>query len=343
MLTIDGAAGGGQLLRTALSLSTITDTPFRIDDIRGNRPNPGLRPQHLATVELVADLCDAEVDGAELGADSLTFEPGDTRRTDLSAAVGTAGSLTLLFDTVLPIGVTCDEPICVTATGGTNVKWSPTIEYHQYVKLPLLARYGIDASLTLDRTGFYPAGGGSATLETTPWTRQPVEIDARGSLERVDIYSKASEDLEESSVADRQASHAADLLDDDGFPVSVDDVAYVPSDSPGSSILLRGVYDRTLAGFDELGERGLPSEEVAEAAVAQFLSFHSISAPVDVHMADQLMVLLALAGGRVTIPDVTEHVRTNLELISTFGSDMHLTEDATKSPTLVASPLLDNQ
>ncbi|WP_340099285.1 RNA 3'-terminal phosphate cyclase [Salinibaculum salinum] len=343
MLTIDGAAGGGQLLRTALSLSTITDTPFRIDDIRGNRPNPGLRPQHLSTVELVADLCDAETDGVELGADALTFEPGDTRRTDLSAEVGTAGSLTLLFDTVLPIGLTADDPIRVTASGGTNVKWSPTIEYHQYVKLPLLARYGIDASLELGRTGFYPAGGGSATFETMPWTRQALEIDARGSLERVEIHSKASEDLEDSSVADRQASHAADLLGVGGFPVSVEDVAYVPSDSPGSSILLRGVYDRTLAGFDSLGERGLPSEDVAEAAVAQFLSFHSTSSPVDAHMADQLMVPLALAGGRVTIPEVTEHVRTNLDLISVFGSDMHLSGESTETPTLVASPLLDSQ
>ncbi|WP_302080392.1 RNA 3'-terminal phosphate cyclase [Salinibaculum rarum] len=343
MLSIDGAAGGGQLLRTALSLSTITDRSFRIDDIRGDRPNPGLRPQHLSTVDLVADFCDADVEGAKAGAESLVFEPGSTCHTDLSVDVGTAGSLMLLFDTILPIGVTCDEPICVTATGGTNVKWSPTVEYHQHVKLPLLARYGLEATLELERTGFYPAGGGRATLETTPWTRQPLELDERGSLERVEIYSKASADLEDSDVADRQARHAAKLLDDDGFPVSVEDVAYVPSDSPGSSILLRAVYDRTLAGFEELGERGRPSEEVAEAAVAQFQSVHSSGATVDVHMADQLMVLLALAGGRLAIPEVTDHVRTNLELITTFGSDMHLAGESTDTPTLVASPLLDEQ
>lgn len=343
MLDIDGAAGGGQLLRTALSLSTITDTPFRIDDIRENRPNPGLRPQHLATVELVADLCDADVDGAELGADSLTFEPGDIRRTDLSAEVGTAGSITLLFDTVLPIGMTCDDPVRVTATGGTNVKWSPTIEYHQYVKSPLLARYGIDMTIQLDRTGFYPAGGGTATLETTPWTRQSLEIDGRGELEQVRIHSKASEDLEKREVADRQATHAAELLDDDGFPASIEDIAYVPSPSTGSSLLVRGDYDRTLAGFSALGERGRTSEEVAEAAVGKFQSFHSTAASVDIHMADQLMVLLALAGGRVTIPEVTEHVRTNLELITRFGSDMHLVDESTKTPTLVASPLPDSQ
>jgi len=197
MLDLDGSGGGGQLLRTALSLSTITDTPFRIDDVRRTRPNPGLRPQHLAGVDLVARLCDADVSGAEFESDSLVFRPGDARRSTLDADIGTAGSLTLLFDAVLPIASIDEDPFELTATGGTDVRWAPTVDYYRWVKLPLLANCGLDASVDLERTGFYPAGGGRATLWTTPSPLSPFELTTRGGLERVDIYSKAAEALAE--------------------------------------------------------------------------------------------------------------------------------------------------
>lgn len=337
MITIDGAAGGGQLLRTALTLSPLTDTPFRIDDIRGGRPKPGLRPQHLTAVRLVADLCDADVEGAELDSDSLTFRPGSMRRTPLQGGIGTAGSVTLLFDTVLPIAATYDEPFQLTATGGTNVKWAPTVEYHQLVKLPLLANWGVNADVRLLKTGFYPAGGGEAILETTPSSLSPLELEARGDLNSVEIHSKAAEVLAERNVADRQASRAQDELEAAGFPTEIRAVEYVPTRSPGSSILLRGVYENTFAGFDALGERGRTSEDVADGAVQRFTAFHAGDAPIDAFMADQLMAFLALAGGRVRIPTVTAHVRTNLDLINTFGSDMHLDRQADGTLALEAS------
>jgi RNA 3'-terminal phosphate cyclase (ATP) len=337
MLTIDGTAGGGQLLRTALSLATITDTPFRIEDVRGARPNPGLRPQHLAAVRLAADLCDAEVGGAELDSDSLTFRPGSERRTSLRADVATAGSVTLLFDTVLPIAATCEESFRLTATGGTNVKWSPTVEYHQRVKAPLLAEWGIDVDVDLLRTGFYPAGGGKAVLQTTPSTVSPLELDARDDLERVEIYSKAADALAERDVAKRQATRAQESLDDAGIPTDVRIVEYVSTRSPGSSLLLRGVYENALVGFDALGERGRTSEDVAESAVRQFEAFHATGAPVDPFMADQLVVFLALAGGRVRIPTVTAHVRTNLDVVDAFGCDVRLDRRSDGTLALEAS------
>lgn len=337
MLTVDGTVGGGQLLRTGLSLATVTDTPFRIEDIRGSRPTPGLQPQHLAAVRLVADLCDADVEGAELGADSLTFRPGDTRRTPLRADIGTAGSVTLLFDAVLPIAVTYDEPFRLTATGGTNVKWAPTVEYHRLVKLPLLADRGLDAGIDLLETGFYPAGGGKATLRTAPSSLSPFDLETRGALERVEIHSKAAEVLAERNVADRQATHARKELEAAGVPSEIRTVEYVPTRSPGSSLLLRGAYEHTLVGFDALGERGRTSEEVATGAVQQFTAFHGGDAPVDPFMADQLMVPLALAGGRVRIPSATAHVRTNLALLDAFGSDMRLDRRADGTLALEAS------
>lgn len=322
MLTVDGTAGGGQLLRTALSLSTITDTPFRIEDIRGARPNPGLEPQHLAAVRVVADYCDAAVEGAELGADALTFRPGDERRTSLDADIGTAGSVTLLFDAVLPIAVAGDEPLELTATGGTDVKWAPTMDYHRLVKLPLLADCGVEADVDPTRTGFYPAGGGEATLRAAPSSLSPLALDRPGTLERVEIHSKAAESLADREVAGRQAESAREELVAAGLPADVRRVEYVETDSPGSSLLLRGVYEEGVVGIDALGERGRSSEAVAEGAVREFRAGHTTDAAVDPCMADQLLVVLALAGGHVRIPTVTEHVRTNLNLLAQFGIDV---------------------
>lgn len=343
MLVVDGAEGGGQLLRTALSLSTVTGTPFRIEAIRGERPNPGLKPQHLTAVEVVAELCDAEVEGAELGADSLTFRPGDERRTSLRADIGTAGSVTLLFDTVLPIAVVGDEPCRLTATGGTDVKWSPTVEYHRSVKLPLLAAQGVDAAIDLAKTGFYPAGGGEATLQVTPAPLSPFDLDRRGDLDGVELYSKASESLADRNVADRQAAHAREKLDAMGVPATVQRVEYVETASPGSSLLLRADYERTVAGFDALGERGRTSEAVAEDAVRRFTAFHDTDAAVDSHVADQLLVVLALVGGCVRIPALTDHVRTNLALLDRFGSDVDIDRaaDGTHLVEASAHPAVD--
>lgn len=342
MLTIDGEDGGGQVLRTALSLAVATDTPFEIENVRGGRPNTGLRPQHLAAVELAAALCDAEVTGDELESEELTFQPGDERRTSLEATIETAGSVALLFDTVLPIAAADGEPLRVTATGGTDVAWAPTIPTLQHVKLPLLARWGLDAEVVLERTGFYPAGGGEATLDVAPSSLSPsslsrIDLDRRGDLEVVEIHSKAAESLAEREVADRQADHATERLADAGYPVETHAVEYVPTDSPGSSILLRAVYDESLAGFDALGERGRPSEDVAEAAVDEFEAFHAGDAPVDSHLADQLMVYLALAGGRVRIPRVTDHVETNLAVLAAFGSDATVDRDRDGVPVLSSS------
>lgn len=325
MLELDGADGGGQLLRTALSLAVVTDRPFRIESIRATRPNPGLAAQHLAAVNLAASYCDAEVEGAELGAETVTFVPGGRRRSSLAARIDTAGSVTLLCDTILPVAAVDDEPVQLTATGGTDVKWAPTVAYYRRVKLPLLATQGLDAELDLERTGFYPAGGGEVTLRIASSSLSRFDIDTRGELEKVEVFSKAAADLADREVADRQAARAASRLDEMGVPTEVASVDYVETASLGSSLLLRATYDHTVAGFSALGERGRTSEDVADEALADFDHFHAGTAPVDEHMADQLLVLLALAGGRIRIPRITDHVRTNLDLIGAFGSDIEAT------------------
>ncbi|QSG07385.1 RNA 3'-terminal phosphate cyclase [Halapricum desulfuricans] len=324
MLTIDGSDGGGQLLRTSLSLAVITDRPVRIESIRGSRPKPGLKPQHLAAVELLAEYCDADLEGAALGSETLTFEPGDVRRQTLSVDIGTAGSVTLLLDTVLPLATVIDDPLTVTAIGGTDVKWSPPVAYLQHVKLPLLARFGLDAELEVDRVGFYPKGGGDVTLGMSPSSLSPIDLDARGSLRAVDVYSTASVDLEDSDVADRQADRVRERLDGAGVPIGERTVEYVETRSTGSSLVVRARYDRTLAGFDALGEPGRPSETVADLALEDFEQFREIDAAVDRHMADQLLAFLVIAGGRVAVPELTDHVRTHRSLLSEFGYDVSI-------------------
>jgi RNA 3'-terminal phosphate cyclase (ATP) len=338
MLELDGSAGGGQLLRTALSLAVVTDTPFRIESIRGDRPTPGLAAQHLAAVNLAATYCDAAVEGAELGAETVTFEPGDRRRASLTAGVDTAGSVTLLCDTLLPIAAVADDPVRLRATGGTDVKWAPTAAYYRFVKLPLLAAQGVEADFGLEATGFYPAGGGEVTLTVTSSSLSRFALDSRGDLERVDVYSKASTDLAEREVADRQAAHAETRLAEMGVPADVASVDYVEAESTGSSLLLRATDERAVAGFSALGERGRTAEDVADDAVDAFAWFHADDAPVDEHMADQLLVLLALAGGGLRIPRLTAHVRTNLDLIAAFGSDIEATPGPADTYTVRSTP-----
>lgn len=328
MLEIDGGEGGGQVLRTALGLSMITGTAVRLTDVRGSRSTPGLRPQHLASVRVAAEVSAAAVEGAAVGETELTFRPGTVTGGSYERDVGTAGSVPLVFDTLVPLATTLDEPLELTATGGTDVKWSPSTAYYRRVKLPLLSQYGLDADVTLHRSGFYPAGGGRATLRVAPSTPSAFDLTDRDGLHAVSVYSKASESLEESDVARRQATAAADRLDELDVPHDIADVSSVPSTSPGSALLLRATYGGSLVGFDALGERGTSSEAVAEAATTAFETFRTTTAAVDEHLADQLLVFLALGGGQVRIPRITGHVRTNFDVIRAFGFELALDESS---------------
>jgi len=324
MLDLDGSEGGGQLLRTALSLSAVETTPFRMTGVRGSRPEPGLRPQHLTAVETVAAVTDAEVTGAELGSEELTFEPGPPTGGDYEADVGTAGSVTLLFDALLPVSVAVEAPLAVRARGGTDVQWSPPLDYARRVKLPLLRRHGIHAVVDPRRRGFYPAGGGDATLRLAPSSPSSPSLTDRAPLAGARVYSVASAGLADDDVAERQASEAARLLSADGVDVVRRSAAYATADSPGSALVVRLDYSGGVAGFDALGEPGKPAETVAVEAVEQALSFRKGSGAVDDHLADQLLPLLALAGGEVAVPRVTDHVHASLEIVRAFGRDVAL-------------------
>ena len=178
MLEIDGGDGGGQVVRTAVTLSALSGRAVTVGDVRGARSTPGMRPQHVAAVEAAAALCSATVEGATTGADALVFDPGPLRADDVAVDVGTAGSVPLVFDTVLPLAAALAEPATVTATGGTDVEWSPPVDYLRRVKLPLLSMAGLEADLSVDGRGFYPVGGGEATLSLSPSSRRSATTPA---------------------------------------------------------------------------------------------------------------------------------------------------------------------
>ncbi|WP_332898869.1 RNA 3'-terminal phosphate cyclase [Haladaptatus sp. CMSO5] len=326
MRIVSGQTGGGQILRTALSLSALSGTPVTVEDIRTARPTPGLKRQHCAVVETLATICDATVSDISVGTETLTFEPAAPTGGEFSVDIGTAGSLTLLFDALLPLAVAIDEPLTVRATGGTDVQWAPTVAWYDQVKLPLLAHFGLDASLRVDRTGFYPVGGGEATLTLAPSTLAPLSMPVRGDLNAIAITSKASTHLRKANVAERQAIEARRLLEADGHEVAAQSVTTVESASPGSSLLVRAAYDATVVGFDTLGEKGKTAEKVAAAAVNAFRAFHATGATVDSFLADQLLLWLALAGGEFVAPTLSGHVETNREVISQFGYDIDVRE-----------------
>lgn len=326
MLDIDGGEGGGQLLRSGVGLAALTGRAVRISNVRGNRPEPGLKPQHLTAIETVAGICNAELTGATPGSETVTFDPGEPRGGHHEIDIGTAGSLTLLFDAVLPLAAGLEEPLTVTATGGTEVRWSPPLATYRRVVLPLVRRIGLHATVERHCTGFYPAGGGRATLHVAPSSPTPCSLTDRGSLVGAHVVSRASRDLTDRNVARRQASTARSRLQKAGIELTEEVTATAATASTGSALTVALEYERTRAGFDALGEPGTPAEVVAGEAVERALTFHGDDrvAAVDSHTAEQLLVVLALAGGEIRLPAVTAHVRSSRDLLDAFDFDITL-------------------
>jgi RNA 3'-terminal phosphate cyclase (ATP) len=329
MNLLDGSAGGGQLVRTALTVSAVTGEPFRMRHVRRARANPGLQAQHCAAIEAVAAACNAETDGVEVGSESFTFEPGEDVDEDedeepvfggsVSVEVGTAGSVPLVFGALLPLAEALDEPFTARLEGGTDAKWAPPFDYFRHVKLTFLTERGLDADVDLDRRGFYPRGGGKATLTVRPSSLDSLDVTERGERESLTAYSVAEEGMKEDDVAERQTEAAPEAAERG--------VEYAAADCDGSAFVLAAEYEHSRAGFAALGERGVEPEAVGESAVADFEAFEEADAAVDEHLADQLVPFLALSGGEVRIPEVTSHVETCIDLLAEFDYEVAVEED----------------
>jgi len=322
MIEIDGShgEGGGQILRTALALSCITGAPFRLVNVRKGRPRPGLQPQHLASVRAAGAVSGARVIGDAKGSTELLFHPGPIRGGDLALDIGTAGSVTLVLQTVIPALLFAEMPSRVRLTGGTHVPWSPSFHYLAEIFAPALARMGGHVRLAIARHGFYPAGGGAVSAEARPAARlRPLIVTEGGGLARVRGTSGVGR--LPLSIAERQRDAAIALLRGRlGERVSIEiETRAVASPTPGTFLFLRADSRNWAAGFCALGAPGKRAETVGEEA-AQALLSHAGGAPVDPHLADQLVPYLAIASGTSEIATscVTRHLLTNLWTVSQF-------------------------
>lgn len=315
MIQIDGSEAGGQLVRTACALSAITCTPFKITSIRGARPQPGLKVQHLEGIKSIAELCNAETKGLAVGSKELEFFPKKLEPKDLKVSISTAGSIGLVLQ-ALTLVTSQMKPITIEIEGGgTWNKWAPPVLYLQKVLFPLL---GDESEITILRDGFYPNGGAKVKVLSKPLTAKPIEIVEAGNIESVSVFSIASKSLEKSRVAERQSETAKELIKEKLGIKANAETNYVESVSSGSGVLVLIRTRNSILGGDSLGELGKPAEGIAKEAVKNLVFEHANGA-VDRHAADMLLPYMALAGsGKIKASEITHHIRTNISVIEKF-------------------------
>lgn len=322
MIEIDGSEGGGQILRTALSLSIITSKPFIIKNIRKSRPKPGLQPQHLEAVKAAQKISEAKIEGDFLNSCELKFHPFQIKSGNYQFKIKTAGSISLLLHSIyLPLCL-AKESSSVIIEGGTHVPRSPTFNYLEDCWLWFLQKIGISLSLELKRAGFYPHGGGIVKAIVNPSTKiNSLIIINRGKLNKFKIYSAHSNLKDE--VALRQAKTAETILSKKSPSIPIQTfTSSLPSLSRNTTISITAYFDNTVACYTELGEKGKPAEEVAESACRKLLTFLNSKATTDEYIADQLLLPLALAlnnePSELIPPQITNHIRTNIYTIQKF-------------------------
>ncbi len=318
MIELDGAAGegGGQILRSALSLSMITGKPFRITNIRANRQKPGLMRQHLVAVQAAAQICGAAVEGAEVGARSLQFVPGKLQGGDYKFAIGTAGSCTLVLQTVLPALLHANTASSITVCGGTHNPLAPPVQFLQRAYGRVLADMGAEIDIELKRFGFYPAGGGEVVARVQPCGQwQQVRLPMRG--ERVAAYAESFIAGVPMDVARRELDCVGSGM---GWGAEQLLVRGLPGDQgPGNALLITLEHQHVTEVFCAFGEKSVRAEAVARQAIQQVRDYVRSGAAVGEYLADQIMLPMALAGGgEFTLSQVSGHARTNAEVIAAF-------------------------
>jgi RNA 3'-terminal phosphate cyclase (ATP) len=318
MLTIDGSTGegGGQILRSSLALSLCLGQPFRIVNIRSRRRNPGLGRQHLVAVQAAAEVGRAEVTGAGPGSGEITFAPRGVWPGDYRFSIGSAGSTGLVLQTVLPALLTAKGPTRLVLEGGTHNPHAPPFEALGRAFLPLIGRMGASVSVTLARYGFYPAGGGRIEVRIDPVEcLRPVELDERGRVLAV-RGSAAVADLP-AHIAEREARVLAAELGLD--PAAVQARRIAPAVGPGNVVTVVVESEHVTEVFTGFGRRGVPAERVASDVAGSVKGYLDAGVPVGEHLADQLLLPIALTGGGSFVTQrPTLHATTNALVIERF-------------------------
>jgi len=328
---VDGSQGegGGQIVRTAAALAARSNTPIRVTDVRANRDPPGLKAQHVAALDAVAKACRGSLDGDEPGSSTFTLRPGRVEGGNVRVDTGTAASTTLVVEALLALAPALPTPLTVEARGGTDVRWSPTLDHLRSVLVPLLDRAGVDVEVLATREGFYPKGGGRIRALVPPAQAPAWDgvLEDRGALKQVTATVRVV----------RQAGHAhrrGDLLER-AVPVS-SRVHQVEAACPGVVVDAVARFEDTVLGANVVGEKGLPSETVGERCAQRLLDELESPATVDVHAADQLVpFLLGRVDGGFVVRDVTSHLATNADLCERFLDEQVRFEDRPDGATTV--------
>jgi RNA 3'-terminal phosphate cyclase (ATP) len=331
VLILDGSAGegGGQILRTSLGLSLVTGTPFTIQQIRAGREKPGLLRQHLTAVQAAAAVGKASVTGAAIGSSVVTFRPGAVTPGFYTFSVGTAGSATLVLQTVLPALLTAGGPSTLSLEGGTHNAWAPPFDFLEKAFLPILARMGAKVAVKLERRGFYPAGGGRFTAEIQPTSR----LERLDLLERGKIKAQRGTAIVASlpaGIAQRELKVLEKSLSMDRTRLKV--VEDRESHGPGNACFVEIESEHVTEVFTGFGEKKVSAEAVAGKLAKEVRAYLEADVPVGEHLADQLLIPLALAGGGayVTTP-VSSHATTNIDVIEKFLSRTFQVERLTET------------
>jgi len=331
LVLLDGShgEGGGQIVRTALSLSALTGRPLRVEKVRLARSKPGLRPQHLAALRAMARICDARLTGDQVGSRCFTFEPGALPKAgdyffDIPQMAGaaSAGSVTLLFQALFPPLALARGASTLRLGGGTHVRWSPPFHYLAEVYLPLVEQMGFRVRLEMEQWGWYPRGGGQMVaqiegLGSETGALSPLRLIERGRLEKVWGISAASNLPDH--IPQRQRERAQRRLRARHLKADID-LAKAPSPGPGTFLFLVAQYQHLAAGFSGYGRIRYPAEKVADDAVRAFEEHLSSKAALDPHLADQVLLPLALVPGASTYTTsrITRHLLTNCWVIGQF-------------------------
>lgn len=329
---IDGSLGegGGQVLRTSVALSALTGKSVRISNIRLGRSEAGLKPQHVAAVKAVADLCGAQTDNVCEGSLEIGFVPGDIRAGKIKADIKTAGSVTLVLQALLLPSFFAGDKVILEVRGGTDVNWSPSVDYFRSVFLKAIGKAGFNANLELNRRGYHPAGGGKVGVDVFPAKNiVPFDLSSRGKILSIQGLSHAHQALAKGDVALRQAKNARtqiyNVVSNHGFKGDINiSLEYSQAESYGCGITVWANAENSVLGVDALGEKSKRAEQVGSEAAKNLIPELLSNAALDKHMADQIIPYLAVAGGRVTVSQVTPHTSTNVEVANKFGFDVRI-------------------
>jgi RNA 3'-terminal phosphate cyclase (ATP) len=320
VLIIDGSygEGGGQIVRTAVALSVLTKQPIEITNIRAQRPIPGLRPQHFTALSCIKTICNAEVEGLSINSRNLKFHPHDIKEGTFYFDIGTAGSMTLVFQACLLSACKHPASLSIKLRGGTDVRWAPSWDYLAHVFLPLITEIGINATTQLIKRGYYPTGGGEAILQISPAEGfHPYQADEPQSFSDMNGIIHSANLPDHVGTRMKHAAMKIALKHNLRSNIKID---AAPSSSSGTGITVWSASGPSILGSTVLGEKGISAEAVGEGAVSQLVTEITSGATIDQYAIDQLLPYFVLApkGSACLIREISNHTKTNMWLIKQF-------------------------